>query len=541
MQDGPFYARLAELGTLKAGRLGKRPSNRVLADATGMSPATIGAWLRGECFPADVGKLVAAVRAIASEAEASGVAAPDGLLDPGRWRALYRAEASRRARSLARAAEDRGRFRHAARLRKRAADAGDAMAAAELINQLRGIFPSVRDLPWPFAEHVDLDDPGSVANLMDELRRVGAAQQLAVLLGREPGSRAACDDLDGAVILLRELRRYEATEQAAVLAGRLAESVRLDDPAQVIKLIGGLRGVGAHAQLAVLLDRDPASGVVLDDPDAVVALVLELRMVGADDQALILSKRGEARYAGHDPESASRASGALRVNLDDNDEAFEFRFLYGSCEPDVAAVMLTALASAGEEEKVRRLLASDPARTVPLGDATDVARLLEAFRTLNADEQIRVLLARNPAAHVAPGDVAGAARMLDALRGVGAERLSPRQARDLAGQVAAEDAWGMALVLKMLAEDGAVGEIAELLARRPAVHADLGDPQAAAGLLAVLRALGEHEQVQTLVDRLPAEGHCALFLDQGDNRTRYRFGRDPDGSPAAPWTWEDLD
>jgi hypothetical protein len=44
-----------------------------------------------------------------------------------------------------------------------------------------------------------------------------------------------------------------------------------------------------------------------------------------------------------------------------------------------------------------------------------------------------------------------------------------------------------------------------------------------------------------LVGRLPAEGQFRLFLDQADHQALYRLGREPDGSPAATWNWENLD
>jgi hypothetical protein len=49
------------------------------------------------------------------------------------------------------------------------------------------------------------------------------------------------------------------------------------------------------------------------------------------------------------------------------------------------------------------------------------------------------------------------------------------------------------------------------------------------------------DQVTLLVDRLPAEGRFDLFCAQGNHQALYRFGRNPDGSPAEPWDWENLD
>ena len=96
MQDGEFYARLAELGKFKAERLDKEPSDRTLADRARLSPTTIGVWLRGERFPDDVDKLVTVVRVIASVARVRGIPAPDGLLDTEWWIEAHAAETRRR-------------------------------------------------------------------------------------------------------------------------------------------------------------------------------------------------------------------------------------------------------------------------------------------------------------------------------------------------------------------------------------------------------------------------------------------------------------
>ena len=72
-------------------------------------------------------------------------------------------------------------------------------------------------------------------------------------------------------------------------------------------------------------------------------------------------------------------------------------------------------------------------------------------------------------------------------------------------------------------------------------HAALDDPYAVARLLEGLRRVGAHEQVTALNGRLPAAGHFNRFIQFNDHPERFRFGREPVGSAAAPWTWEDLE
>ena len=100
-RGGEFFTLLEELRVFRAGPLAGDPSDRALARAAGVSPTTIGDWLRGERFPQDIGKVLAVVRMVRTAAGRRGVAIPGsgpaGLLDEDRWRAAYQQEAQRRA------------------------------------------------------------------------------------------------------------------------------------------------------------------------------------------------------------------------------------------------------------------------------------------------------------------------------------------------------------------------------------------------------------------------------------------------------------
>ncbi|AXG82234.1 hypothetical protein DVK44_36180 [Streptomyces paludis] len=73
-----------------------------------------------------------------------------------------------------------------------------------------------------------------------------------------------------------------------------------------------------------------------------------------------------------------------------------------------------------------------------------------------------------------------------------------------------------------------------------ATHTPLDDPHAAAMLLDSLRKSEADKQATILVTRLPATGNFTAFIEIDDHRERFRFGREPEGDAAAPWTWEDL-
>jgi hypothetical protein len=98
-----------------------------------------------------------------------------------------------------------------------------------------------------------------------------------------------------------------------------------------------------------------------------------------------------------------------------------------------------------------------------------------------------------------------------------------------------------AFLLELLREAGADQQVAVLLGRDPAAHVALDNPYGIARLLGALRETDADRQVSSLIERLPAGGLFGLFLTQGSHRTLYRFGRQPDGTPAPRWGWEDLD
>ncbi|MFE0652489.1 hypothetical protein ACFVZH_28310 [Streptomyces sp. NPDC059534] len=108
----PSYAALiARLVAFRETRLRGLPSDRAIAKAAGVSPTTIGKWLRDGQFPQQIDPLLTLVRAVRAQAERVGVAGgqaeaeAEAVLDPGRWRRAYLGEARRRADATGTAVE----------------------------------------------------------------------------------------------------------------------------------------------------------------------------------------------------------------------------------------------------------------------------------------------------------------------------------------------------------------------------------------------------------------------------------------------------
>ena len=372
---------------------------------------------------------------------------------------------------------------------------------------------------------VSLDDPKSVGQLLDSLREAGAQEEVTALLARDPAAYVALDDLNSVATLLDSLQEAGAHEQATALATRAATNVSLDALGPVATLLGSLRKAGAHEQADVLLARDPAAHVSFDD--LVMGLVSVtwmldwLREAGEQGQVIALA----ARAAAH-------------VSLD---------------EPYGVAALLGSLGEAGAHEQAAALLARDPAAQVVLDHPYAVGQLLDRLREAGAHEQFTALADR-AAAHVPldhPYIVAG---LLDSLREAGAhEQAAVLLARDPAGHVSLDHPVSVGLLVSKEDHLVSVGllvgslwlagahEQATALADRAAAHVYLGYSKPVGVLADVMRQIGAHEQATALTERLPAAGRFSLFMGIGDHKERFRFGREPDGTPAEAWDWADLD
>ncbi len=374
------------------------------------------------------------------------------------------------------------------------------------------------------AAHLALDDPGAVAYLLGSLREAGAHQQVATLLARDPARHAVLDDPGAVAHLLGSLREAGAHQQVATLADRAAAHAVLDDADAVAGLLVSLREAGAHQQAAALVDRAAAllgrdrPAHADDDPDGWVIWLADMQ------KAAVIRLLGSLREAGAPEQVAALADrAAAHVALDD---------------ADAVTRLLDSLREAGAPEQVATLLARDPARHAALDNSYDVAWLLDSLREAGAPEQVAALADR-AAAHAALDHLGVVAVLLNELH-----RSAPQQVAALADRVAAhvpvDDPDAVAHLLDSLREAGAHQQVAAL-ADRAAAHAALHDPDAVTRLLDSLREAGAHQQATTLTERLPTAGEFGLAFEQKGLADQFRFGREADGTPAAPWGWEDLD
>ncbi|MFE7183081.1 hypothetical protein [Streptomyces erythrochromogenes] len=177
--------------------------------------------------------------------------------------------------------------------------------------------------------------------------------------------------------------------------------------------------------------------------------------------------------------------------------------------------LLGVLREAGAQEQVDTLLARNPATHTSLDNPGAVGSLLDALREAGAQEQVDTLLARNPATHTSldnPGAVA------------------------LGGEGATE----FEVLLDALQAAGAQ-EQADALAARADAHAPLDNPRAMVEPLEELPWTRAREQADALATRIPVARLLNQFFEDEGNLKQFRFGREPNGSAAPSWSWDDLE
>ncbi|MFE2286372.1 hypothetical protein ACFXDJ_19670 [Streptomyces sp. NPDC059443] len=463
--------------------------------------------------------------------------------------------------ALGSAASKHGLYRDAAQLYKLATTHGDADAPAFLVDLLWSLHPGdPRPGRWA-AAHVDLDDPSAVGSLLEGLAEAGADEPVAALLARDPAAHVRLGDSGAVAWLLEGLVKVGADEQMGVLLARdPAAHVDLSKRLDVAFLLDSLRIAGADEQIAVLLARDPAAHVDLHNPYELYVLLSSLRAAGADEQVAVLLARDPAAHVDlHHPYEVTLLLDSLRAAGADGQAAA----LAGRAgahaaldNPWEVTVLLEHLRKYGAEEQIEGL-ANRAAAHVVLDNPHEASEWVQRLGRAGADE--RAALASRAAADVALDDPHEVGKLVECLRRAGADEQAAALATRAAAHVALDNPHEVSDLLKCLRRAGVDEQAAELEERAEA-HVNLDDPRSVGWYLA-LRAAGavdlhNPEVVRYLLDKMGAAGldeeaaALARWLPAADGSGRSMtmndepkpfFGREPDGSAASSWGWEDLD
>ncbi|MFF4364481.1 hypothetical protein [Streptomyces sp. NPDC001594] len=424
------------------------------------------------------------------------------------------------------------------------------------------------------AAHAELTDPSGVQGLVLALAGVDAEEAVQQLLARQPAARVELTDLYEVADLLLALEAVGASEAVQHLSARAAAHAVAANPFGLPPLLQALKKVGADKAVQQLAAR-AATEAELTDPSDSGRLLLALKEVGVEDAARHLSARAAAQADLTVPWGTVSLLLALQeVGAGDAAQQLAARAVAhaGLASVSGVGVLLVGLRKAGQEELLQQL-STQVAAHADLTDLIDVAELLSALKKVGAEKELRQVAGRA----AAQGDLAnplGVARLLSALREAQAEEaVHQLLARRPAAYVDLTHPTGVASLLSALAQVGAEEAVQQVLARQPAAYADLTYSSWVARLLSALAGVGAEEAVQQLLARQPAThvlpgGRAehsrllsaletvgtkesaardeqllmrrAMDAGVGDEDAIPQFGRETDGTTAAPWTWHDL-
>ncbi|OXM58814.1 hypothetical protein CFP71_00760 [Amycolatopsis thailandensis] len=442
-----------------------------------------------------------------------------------------------------------------------------------LLLELRRARPEqVAALAARAAQHTALDRADAVARLLDSLGDRGFPEQAAIL-ARRAAADAVLTDHHGALRLLEAVRKSDA-DQATMLAERLAAQAGLETAIAPGILLEKMHELGYLEEAGKLAAR--AAECVPVDAYGLDGLVNVLRSQGATGPFEVLTRRLTAAAHLEDVRGISDLLTALWA-ADAHDEFAKMAGqVAASVSLDDAYVVDSLLSKFGETAALRpfTVLASRVAMDLPLENNYMVAKFLSTLREMGTAE-LFAILTRRVAEHFAVDKPFAAMKLLNTLRDLGAVEQFFVLAGRMAGEGAVEDPEAMSALLKTFRETR-LTELVTLLAGRVAEGADVRYPAKVVQLVEALQELGETEplavlawraaagarlsdssglsellnampasgcdaQAAALTERLAAEGYFDLFLTRGENRTRFRFGREPDGTEAPRWSWADLD
>ncbi|MFG1646586.1 hypothetical protein ACGFMK_40460 [Amycolatopsis sp. NPDC049252] len=421
-------------------------------------------------------------------------------------------------------------------------------------------------------------DPGALSYILESFNAVGVARKLDGSWGRRLGDSVLLDDPSAVAGLLKTLHDLGYGDEIEVLATRAAAGVPLWNSARISVLLKSFDELGLEEQISILLARDPAAGAaVAGGAYGIDSLFKVLRGLGQERQVSLLAHRvlaelDDARAGierlrllkalfdvGAEEEYAAvlQRWNASEVDLSDPSEVYE---------------VLSTLRAVGAEEQIVALISRDPAGHVGMANPFGIANLLQTLQSLGANGQVEALAAR-AGSEVVIRSSHGLGMLLDQMTKVGAVgAVAALVARDPARNIVLGRYVSADFLLKKLHELGIDNQVT-ILADRLAAFARIDNTDTSTRLLEVLRAVGADDQADTLetrlkaayvcneewnpadlaaltpmdvaevvtaVDELPAAGQFGDFLRVGDHARRFRFGREPDGTPAEPWSWDDL-
>ncbi|MEV6641104.1 hypothetical protein [Amycolatopsis sp. NPDC051371] len=148
------------------------------------------------------------------------------------------------------------------------------------------------------ATHATLDNPLTVARLLEQLHRMGATLQLEVMAARV--GDVSPSSVSGVADLLLCLRRLKLEQPLASLTERAARWIPLDNFDELSKLLQEVSGTGTTEQLEALTARVAEMLPCFRETKDMVRVLAQLRTIGATGHAAALAGRIIAEIPDHE-------------------------------------------------------------------------------------------------------------------------------------------------------------------------------------------------------------------------------------------------
>lgn len=526
-----------------------------------------------------------------------------GQIPPlGFWQAIAGCAHPEDLTALGNSASQLFLYRDAAQLWKNAVHRGVPHASYNLLMYLYAIQPTDhRPAVW-IVERVNLSNLLEVNSLLAGLRDLEANDQISLLLVRDPATHVQLNDPDETAELLTALHELGAVGQVAALADRVVSGVSTGYRLSVRGLLETLRRIGANPQMTALADRVVAD-MDFEYLEDVGSLQKTLHGLGIDSQLEALIHRVVGYFEGNDPDfnlrmgfhdwgdlaklframhSIGRDAPAIeaanylvdQTDLDDLWNLAGFGDLLNALDSVGAHAHADMLASLVTGVEIDDWEDQD----FYLERAEGMAGLLEALHRAGDDKRA-ISLAQQFVTERNLGDLYGCDDLQAALEKLGDVRSAlelMKQIVEYVARIDLRDIGEVAHCVEVLHGMGADTAMAALLTRDPVAYVELGKLWQTVALAKALHEAGEETQLAALLGRIAEHGllrdlewvtHMLsteeadtedldlavasvvqgqeIGISEGgngpDSESWLALGREPDGSVAEPWTWDDLD
>ncbi|MGW6565438.1 hypothetical protein [Streptomyces sp. NPDC054975] len=428
----------------------------------------------------------------------------------------------------------------------------DETGALRLLGQLLDAGytdPAARLTDRLLSRGTPLRNPWACQTLLKSLRICGHRPEEWAALSLEAARQAELFDLQSALGLAEELSEAGQAQAAHLLAHRIADAVEPDDTHGVASTMYELRCLGMTSACRHLAER-AVPRVVLEDPEAVGWLLEELANSGLDEWVETLLARDPLAEVVVGP--VTEAVVLLWSLQAMGREDLVRRMVLGSLayvEPDeaeYASYFLDVLALVGRPADVTRF-ALRAVEEVPLSRVPTLGFLA---RSLQAHQQGKPLvrLARRA---VAAADPLMAAAFVDLL-GMFRARSLDAHAHDLIERAASHPGLAQAVAERGLLSrlrDAGETEAADRLEAAAPSRAGASAPEAVAPPRAEASApeavapprADAPNPVLATPSRAESDTPEPAAPSRAEPRPKSPYGLETDGTPAAPWNWNDLD